>query len=152
MEATQINFGIVDKKFLSQSVGALNPPEPILVSEDDSIKHTLSVLKDNKIGCVVVTDTQGKVVGIFSERDVILKVTLSDIDIENSSISDVMTKSPHTEQMTTTIAFTLNMMSEGGYRHVPIVDDENYPVGMISVKNIIDYIVRGLNKSLVEFV
>ncbi len=152
MSAAPVNFGIVDKKFLSKSVGLLNPREPLVIRENDSIKSAIDTLKSHKVGCVIIVNDEQKLVGIFTERDVTLKVAGSEMNLSTTLISEVMTPAPHTEQMTTTLAFALNMMSEGGYRHIPIVDDENCPIGIISVKDIVDYIVATLNKDLVAFV
>lgn len=151
MEALRHNFGIIDNRFLAKSVGLLNPPTPLLVHEDEPVRTALEKLKQHKVGSVIVTDLPGKVVGIFSERDVILKITLTDIDVDRTPISQLMSKNPQTATMTTTIAFALNMMSQGGYRHIPIVDDANFPVGMLSVKNIVDFIVHALLKDLAQF-
>ena len=61
-----------------------------------------------------------------------------------------MTKEPKTAEMTSTMAFVLNMMSEGGYRHMPIVDEENRPVGMVSVKDLVDFIAKKLSTDLAD--
>lgn len=151
MEIGCVQFGIVDKRFLSKSVGMLNPPEPLVISELASVYEAISMLKMHRIGAVVITDRHGAISGIFSERDVVLKISLTDKDLYTTPVSEVMTRSPHTEKMTTTLAFALNLMSQGGYRHLPIVDDNRHPIGIISVKNIVDYIVRSLNEDLVQF-
>jgi CBS domain-containing protein len=144
------NFGVVDNRFLARSVGLLNPPSPQIMMEDDSVRDALEKLKQHKIGSVVIVDAAGKISGIFSERDVVLKVSLSEVNIDDTPISKLMTKNPQTATMTTTLAFALNMMSQGGYRHIPVVDDANYPVGVISVKNIVDFIVHALTRELVS--
>ena len=100
---------------------------------------------------MIVTDAKGKIVGMFTERDVVTKISLSAIDINQTPISEVMTKNPQTAHMTTSVAFALNMMSQGGYRHIPIVDEGGTPVGMVSVKNIVDYIASALTKDLFKF-
>lgn len=150
MDTGTISFGVVDKRFLAKSVGLLNPPEPVVMGEDDSVEDALARLKQHRIGCIVITDDHGKVSGIFSERDAILKVFGTELDPSTTPLSAVMTHSPHTEPMTCTLAFALNMMSEGGYRHIPLVDEGMFPVGILSVKNIIDYIVKTLNQDLAQ--
>lgn len=149
MEATQ--FGVLDNRFLARSLGLLNPPTPLLVQETASIKTALLLLKEHRIGSVVVTNAEGKLRGIFTERDVVLKICESGLNLEKTPIAEVMTAEPHSAQMTTTIAFALTMMSQGGFRHIPIVDDENIPVGIISVKDIVDYLVHSVNKDLMSF-
>ena len=145
---SSIDFGVVDNRFLARSIGLLNPPIPFTVSEDAPVRRALEILQENKIGCVVVVDVDGRISGMFSERDVVLRVVLADIDPNETLISKIMTPKPHVATMTTTVAFALNMMSHGGFRHIPIVDDDNFPVGMISVKNIVDFIVQALTKDL----
>ncbi|MCC6932685.1 MAG: CBS domain-containing protein [Deltaproteobacteria bacterium] len=146
-----MEFGIVDSRFLSKSIGLINPPTPIILEEQASVMSAIRLLKDNKIGCVIVVNPIGEISGIFSERDVILRVVLENLDYENTPLVKVMTANPQTTQMTCSIAFVLNMMSQGGYRHVPIVDKDNKPVGIASVKNIVDFISFSLSKDLVSF-
>ena len=135
-----VSVGVVETQFLCQCLSILNPAEPICIKETASLREALDLLKTHKIGCLLVLDDKGKVSGIFTERDVILKV-IGESKLPEAPISTFMTRQPVCEQLTTTIAFALNLMSHGGFRHIPIVDDEHYPIGIISVKNIVDYIV-----------
>jgi len=144
-------FGVLDNRFLSRSIGFLDPRSPVTMNEDESISAALKLLRENRVGSLVVVNEQGKLSGIFTERDVILKLTVCDIAHDSTAISAVMTPNPHREQMTTTIAYALNLMSQGGYRHIPIVDEQDFPVGIISVKDIVDYIVSQLNRDLTDF-
>jgi CBS domain-containing protein len=144
------NFGAIDNRLLAESVGLLNPRTPLTLPEDAELGQTLTFLREHKIGAVVVTDAQGKVSGIFTERDVILRVALQGLRI-NTALKTIMTVNPRTIQMTTTIAFALQLMSGQGFRHLPIVDSDNYPIGIISMKDIVDYLVRTVIGSLSEF-
>lgn len=145
------NFGVLDNRFLSKSIGLLNPPPPICVPETSPIKTALEIFKREKIGCVVCVDEHGRVSGIFSERDVVLKVVLSDFAVNHAKISEVMTRNPQTATMTTTVGFALNMMSQGGFRHIPIVDEDNVPVGLVSVKDVVDHVASTVVKDLLSF-
>ena len=150
MEQATEQLGILDQRFLARSVGLLNPPPPLIASENTTLRSVIETLREQKVGCVIIVNDAGRLAGIFSERDVLTKIALLHTDYE-VPISQFMTKNPQTAQMTTTIAFALSMMSHGGYRHIPIVDEENFPVGMVSVKNIVDYLVQSLLKDLVNF-
>lgn len=143
--------GIIDYRFLAKSIGQLNPPAPVIMPETGSITQALNLLKQNKIGCVVAVNATGTISGIFSERDVVLRSAWDNPNWAQQTLREVMTTEPQTTSMTTSIAVVLNMMSRGGYRHVPIVDDENIPVGVVSVKNVVDYIVSTLAKDFVSF-
>ncbi len=145
------NFGLLDNRFLAKSLGVMDPKHPISVPQETPIAEIIALLQKNKVGCIVLTDLQGHLSGIFTERDVLLKVCLKDLDLKSTPVSKVMTLDPHTSTMTTSIAFALSMMSQGGYRHIPIVDDDNFPIGIISVKDIVDYIAKSAINDLVGF-
>lgn len=144
------SFGILDKRFLSRSLGLLNPKSPYTLSEDTPIRQAIEIMIEKKIGCVVITNEQDKLCGIFTERDVLLRLALRGTDVEKEPISTVMTRQPKSAEMTSTIAWALNMMSQGGYRHIPIVDEDDRPVGVVSVKDIVDYIAHTLTKDLLS--
>lgn len=146
MENIEINgvSGMLDRRFLAKSLGLLNPAAPLEIERTASVREAIELLRKHRVGCVVVTDEQGRLVGIFSERDVLLKIVLTEIDIDNTQLSSVMTANPHTAKMTTTIAFALTMMSQGGFRHIPITDDREIPVGIVSVKDIVDFLAQGI--------
>jgi signal-transduction protein with cAMP-binding, CBS, and nucleotidyltransferase domain len=111
------------------------------MKEDDLVQDCINTLKNEKGGSILIIDQVGKLSGIFTERDVLKKVIGNDTALKGP-LSAVMTKNPMTIQMTSPLAFSLQLMSEGGFRHVPIVDDEGYPLGCISMKDIVDEVVR----------
>jgi CBS domain-containing protein len=145
----QVDIGVLSAGFLSQSVGILDPREPITISPDSSIKEAVSILARNTIGCLLVVSS-GKIEGIFTERDYITKLPF---EAKEGAwlVSDFMTSSPVCGNLETTIAFAINLMSEGGFRHLPLVDKERRPVGIISVKDLIDFISRSLLEDLLDF-
>ena len=142
-------FGAVDTQFLAQSVEVLDPPPPITFPESASIREVLTCLQERKIGCVLIVNEEEKLSGIFSERDVVSRVILKPLDLDTTPIAKLMTANPRTESFATTVAFALQEMSDGGFRHMPIVDDENYPIGVISVKDILDFIKSEIIKQVV---
>lgn len=148
---TNVHFGVLDNRFLSRSVGLLNPCPPLILGRQASVYQAITLLKENKVGCVVVTEEDDSICGIFTERDVVLRYCLEDLPPKDTAVESLMTKNPHVETMTTTMAFALQLMSHGGYRHLPIVDEDNTPVGIISVKDIVDYVVQELVHELERF-
>ena len=139
-DAVSNTFGAVDTRFLARSIRSLDPTPPVLAQESDSIKSVIESLQDYDIGCVLIVNKEGVITGIFSERDVLMEICLSDIDLEATAISEVMVGDPKTVAITATIAYALHLMSDGGYRHLPLVDEKNKPVGIISVKDILEFI------------
>jgi CBS domain-containing protein len=142
-----MSFGLLENNFLFKSIGFVQPPPPITVSESTSIKDTVSLMKKHNIGCCLVVKPDGKLCGIVSERDIVQKVVLNDVDLQER-VSIVMVEDPQTTKITSTVAHVLNLMSEGYYRHIPLVDKDNIPVGIVSVKSIIVFISKQLSKGL----
>ncbi|MBX7138098.1 MAG: CBS domain-containing protein [Oligoflexia bacterium] len=149
--ACERKFGALDNSFLCQSLSILDPVRPVCISEHETIDGTVELLKGKRMGCLLVTNAAGKLVGIFSERDLLLKVNLRDPKSFDRPVSDFMTKDPVTAAMDMTLAFALNMMSEGGFRHLPIVDQDLMPVGIVSVKDVVDYLVKDFVNEILSF-
>ena len=136
MTGQSIDLSFV-KYFMAKSVGTLNPKAPITVNADDKIDTVLTLLKQLNIGCALVTNNSGKLIGIFTERDALKKDHVwQNRDI---TVAEVMTRSPQAEQPTTSIAHIMTLMSDGGFRHIPIIDDDNRPIGLVSVRDILDH-------------
>lgn len=144
-------FGVVNQSFLCRSVGYLEPASPVCVIESTPLNEVITILQNHKIGCVLVNSEDGKLIGIFTERDCLLKVINKGLDLTNIKVSEVMTKEPMTITMDETIAYALNLMSLGGFRHVPILDTDNVAVGIISVKDVMDKIVTQFVEDLMNF-
>ena len=97
-------------------------------------------MNEHRIGCVLVVEA-GRLVGIFTERDVLTKVVTAGRDIDTTPVGEVMTRDPECLTLDDGIAYALNMMSVGGFRHIPLVDADGYPTGMVAMRDIVDYIV-----------
>lgn len=136
----QNEFGALNLNFLEMEVGGLAPAEPHCVMGSESVASAIAKLRDMKVGCLLVVDQMGILTGIFSERDCILKVFGEIPDYSQVPVQNYMTPDPVTGSEEITVAFALNLMSQGGFRHLPLVDVSGRPVGILSVKNIIDAI------------
>jgi len=134
---------VLDTSFLIREVRTLNPRPPVSLRMEDSLDAALSILKQNNIGCVVITDADGKLRGIFTERDVMLKVIHNEVNMRQS-IAGLMTADPECVKVDAQIVEVLQMMSAGGYRHMPIIDANGIASGIVSVKDIVDYITKVL--------
>jgi len=143
------HFGAVNTQFLAQALEVLDPAQPITFPDTVSVGEAIRCMKEQKIGCVLLVDENDKLSGVFSERDVVSRVILSGIDLDNVPISEVMTRNPKTEQLESSVAFALQLMSDNGFRHLPITDEEGYPLGIISVKDILDFIKNEIVTQLV---
>ncbi len=149
--ACSAKFGVLSDSFMCRSVSLIDPPKPVTVKATDTLYQAILALKSHKIGCVVVVDDKGAVCGILSERDIVLKTLEPVVDFKSEKVSSYMTKDPVCESPDATLAYVLNLMSQGGFRHIPIVDDAKCPIGIVSVKNIVDRIVESFTESILDF-
>src|SRR5205807_4299513 len=93
------------------------------------------------LGALLIVDKDGKLLGIFSERDLLTKVAGLHDSYEELPVAQFMTRDPETVTATDTLAFAIHKMDIGGYRHLPIVR-EGRPTGVISVRDMLRHITR----------
>ena len=140
---------VFDEKMLTEPLSVLSPSEPVVVETQTSALEAIGLMQEHSLGCVVVVRS-GKIKGIFSERDVLTRIVGRGVDAAKMPVRKVMTANPETLRVTDSIAYGLNLMSIGGYRHIPLVDAAGTPVGVISVKDIIGYLVDFFPKSILN--
>jgi CBS domain-containing protein len=105
------------------------------VSPEQSVYEATSQLSERNVGALPVLD-DGRLVGIFSERDCVRRVVLARRSLTDTRVSDVMTTSVKIARMTDSVDRCMRIMTELRIRHLPIVDDERV-LGMISVGDLV---------------
>lgn len=108
--------------------------------QDMTVHEAVKLMNDNHFACVVVMDDARKPVGIFSERDVLNRVSDNYDAVRNKLLREVMTPNPVTVHKTDSPAKVLNVMVSGGFRHVPVVDEDGRIEGMVGVRKITSYL------------
>ena len=98
-----------------------------------TVREAARLMKERHVGAVMVVE-DGKVAGIFTERDVVFGVVAEDRDARTTRLADVMTRDPQTIHPDKPFPDALRIMYERGFRHVPVVEDGR-PVGMISARD-----------------
>ncbi len=114
--------------------------DPVCVSPTETIARTIEVMRARRTGCVVVQQGE-KLRGLFTERDV-LKRLLADGASPSAPIESVMTAEPETLVLTDTVAQVIQKMHTGGSRHMPVIDETGRPIGVVSVKRVVQYLVE----------
>jgi CBS domain-containing protein len=133
------NAKVLDSSTFKKPLRHIPVKKPITLSPDQTVGEAIQEMQKKRIGCVLITD-KGKIAGIFTERDVLMKVA-GKKGIEEKKLSEVMTPKVSGFQPDDSIAFVLNAMHVGGYRHVPVVDEKGKPLAVISVKDIISFLL-----------
>ena len=107
-----------------------------------STNEAIDLLLANQIGAAPVVEND-YLRGIFSERDVLNKILNKQVgDLDDISVTEFMIADPQTAQPEDSLNIAILHMARGGYRHVPIVDTENRPIGMVSIRDVISYLVE----------
>ena len=131
---------VVERSLLKDRVAELNPNSPVTVSAETPVGEVLGQMVDASIGCVMVVDDDGTLVGIFSERDALMKLNDQAAELFDRPVSNFMTETPQTLASDAKIAFAVQRMDLGGYRHLPIVNETGGLDGLISVRDILRYL------------
>lgn len=97
--------------------------DPLTLSSATTVKHACQCMRERRVGAVLVTDKERHLLGIFTGRDAVCRVLAEGRDPAKTRLSEVMTDDPDTMPPERTTIEALRMMQDGGYRHVPIVED-----------------------------
>jgi CBS domain-containing protein len=124
-----------------ESVSRLGPAAALCLRAEQSVAEAVTQMRQERVGCVLVCQS-GRLVGIFTERDLIRRVLAEGRGEETAPLGQCMTKDPVVVQPGEPIGSAVRRMQEGGYRHLPVVDAVGRPVGILSVKRIVHYLVE----------
>lgn len=114
----------------------------IQININASTNEAIDLLLANEIGAAPVVEN-GYLRGIFSERDVLNQILNKQAgDLDDIGVTEFMIADPQTAQSDDTLTTAILHMARGGYRHVPIVDTENRPIGMVSIRDVMSYLVE----------
>ncbi len=128
----------VERSLIRDRIESLKPATPIAVDPSTPVGDVLKLLVKHRIGCVLVGDGS-QLAGVFTERDAIAKLAGKMDEFGQAPVSQFMTPTPQTLEADAKIAYAVRQMDQGGYRHIPIVDGQDVPVGIISVRDILQY-------------
>lgn len=125
----------------SETIRSVYPEAPVAVEDATPIGDVIRLMQAEKVGAVLVCD-HDRLVGVFTERDV-LRLLAEQADV-SPPVSSVMSGDPITVTDDATVGEAISRMSEGGYRHLPIVSSINpgEATGMVDVRGVMRYLVE----------
>jgi CBS domain-containing protein len=128
-------------QLLGEHLDALGITPPEMVEAGTNVDEAIRTMHDKGIDCVLITEG-GRLVGIFTDRDAVLKVAGTP-SVGSRSIGTLMTPDPVVLRHDETIAVAINKMAVGGFRHIPIVEDGR-PMGVITARDVFHHLVDSL--------
>jgi CBS domain-containing protein len=127
-------------RLLGTHLDELGVGDPVTIAAAEAASMAIALMHADGSDCVLVTQ-DGRLVGIFTDRDAVLKVK-SGAD-EARPIRDLMTPDPVVLRHDDPIAVAINKMAVGGFRHIPIVEDGR-PTGVVAARDVFRHIAQRL--------
>lgn len=108
----------------------------LIAAPDTTVIEAARLMAKKSVGAIMIVD-EGHLIGIFTERDALVRVVAKGLDTRTTVLSEVMTREPQTLDPDKTFGFAMLMMYENGFRHVPVIEDGK-PIGIVSTRNALD--------------
>lgn len=118
-------------------IGSVMERKKMLIAPPDtSVSEAAKLMAKKKVSAVLVVQ-DGRLVGIFTERDAVYRVIAKGLDPETTRLALVMTPDPTTVTPDESFGYAMLMMHEHGFRHAPVIENDR-PVGVVSARNALD--------------
>ena len=118
--------------------------EVVICHPGDHVKDILRVLRLKNIGSVVVVNTDGKVIGLFSQRDYLLRVPLEKLDLDEEKIEIFMNSNPLKLYLDSNLSGGISALASTNSRYIVLVDDDERPVGVLSQGDVIKFLAKSI--------
>jgi CBS domain-containing protein len=142
----------VGRQILETPVAALKRSETVTVAPTATVARAAELMRRKNVSAVMVVERKGgkaRLAGIFTERDLVSRA-LAARGWQRAPVRRFMTERPETLRPRDPVAYAMNKMSVGGFCHVPLVDDRGAPAGMISVRDVADFVVELLPEHILN--
>ena len=133
----------LEQALVEETVAAIRHEPFATITPETPIRLALETLDDLEIGCLLVSDG-GRLVGLFSNRDVLDKIVDDYEQLKDEPVSKVMTPEPVFVFETDSSAAALCVMAVGGFRHVPVLDVDHKIVGIVSPQRVTAFLQKQL--------
>lgn len=134
----------MDARTLSLPISTLDYKQPATVQVGSLVSDAIDIMQVEGFGCILVVDAEQRLAGILTERDLLVHICGKKLDPTTVRVEDIMTDDAESLRASDPIAFALNLMHLGHFRHVPLCiwdeQQQEFPVGMISTRDILDHV------------
>lgn len=132
---------VVEQSIMDEPIGLHCRTAPVTVTPDTPLRKVVKVLAESGLSCVIVVDEQSRVVGIFSERDLLMRAGVDFESALDKPVADYMTPDPVVLPTDAAITYALQRMIIGDFRHLPVVDEKGL-VGVISGRDMLRHLIE----------
>jgi CBS domain-containing protein len=123
----------------TERVGSVDHRPPVWLAPTATVAEAIDLMRRQAVGCVLVVD-RGRLAGIVTERDVLRKVLARGGAPPAGAVTTIMTANPVVVRTRDSLGSLFRRMYEGGFRHLPVLDDNDSLLGTISIKRVIRFL------------
>jgi CBS domain-containing protein len=124
--------------------------EVFSIRQQDTLGTAVQTLAEKRIGALVISDANGALIGILSERDIVRKLAETPGQTLPQQVQDVMTKDVQTCTASESLVTVLRRMTEGRFRHLPVVDDQGRLTGMVTIGDVVNFRLNALEHEALQ--
>jgi CBS domain-containing protein len=135
--------------FYNEKIGLLPLQKPIILSEDTPLNKAIKEMQKCDTGCVLIKNGERRLIGIFTERDVMKKFIGTSLD-PKTPIREVMTSDPVILSPDATVQETIQFLGEKQIRHLPIGINTERIVGLLSVRVLVDFLADHMPEEILN--
>ncbi|MGH2408121.1 MAG: CBS domain-containing protein [Candidatus Limnocylindrales bacterium] len=146
--STRGQAGVAGRDLHRERIRIVMRGESLSVPTGTPLAQAIGTLQDGRAECLLIT-TDGTLAGILTERDILMKVLGHDVDMA-APVDDFMTASPDTMTPDDTVGEALALMDRGGYRHVPLVDAQGRPAGVLRQQDVLAYLAEAFPEEILN--
>ena len=125
---------------LADKIVTLKLGSPLFVASGASMRQVIETIQQAQAGSVLIVDGK-RLVGIMTERDVLMKVVARHVDYDKP-VDEFMTPNPRTLRPSDTIGDAINLMNEAGLRNIPIVDESGEAIAVFRARDVIHHLAE----------
>jgi CBS domain-containing protein len=129
-------------------IGEICNRNVVIATRDTSVTELAQLMREHHVGSIVITEAQNECnipVGIITDRDLVIELLSKDIDTKSISAGDVMSNELVSVRDTNHVYDTLKLMRGKGIRRMPVVNDENVLIGILTVDDLLDVVISELD-------
>lgn len=139
----------LDRRLLEDPITVLQPRAPVVVEPAAKVADIAARMADPGQGCVVVVEGE-RLAGIFTERDLLVRVVAPGLDPALVTVGEVMSSKPEFAMNDDTLGYALHKMALGRLRHLPVVDDDGRPIGLLTQREGVRYLASFFPETLIN--
>jgi CBS domain-containing protein len=131
---------LLEASLYQDTVADLEPATAVTVSDETTVRDSFGIMKERAIGSVVVVDGDGRLAGLFTERDILALVANEDPAAADLPVKELMTRDPETTAMDNSLAEVIHRLTVSDLRYLPILDKEGRPISILAARDLVDFL------------